>query len=119
MTRVQEMRFKAILEDRRTELTREIGARRERLSITSSSEAMDQVRNIEDRDFAARNVEQLHAELRLVDDALQEIRDGTFGVCADCGRAIPRRRLEAVPWSPYCLACQEHVESEEAYALAS
>lgn len=119
MTRAQKIRFRAVLETRRNDLIREIGTRRERLAIATSSEAMDQVRSIEDRDLAARNVERLYADLRLVDGALREIREGTFGVCAECGHGIPMRRLEAVPWSSYCVACQERVESEDTYALAS
>lgn len=119
MTKAQEVRFRADLEIKRKELIREITIRRELLSVIPSSEAMDQVRSIDERDLAARNIERLCVELRLVDGALQEIREGTFGVCAECGQSIPKRRLEAVPWSPYCLACQERVESEGAFALAS
>jgi DnaK suppressor protein len=38
-----------------------------------------------------------------VRDALQRIRLGTFGKCVDCGRQIDDRRLNAVPWTAYCL----------------
>lgn len=41
--------------------------------------------------------------LRQVQAALQRIEDGTYGKCIDCGRQISDSRLEAVPWTPYCL----------------
>ncbi len=45
--------------------------------------------------------------LTLVRGALKRIEDGTYGKCIDCGRPIEPARLEAVPWTPYCLADQE------------
>lgn len=43
------------------------------------------------------------ARLGQVDDALRRLDDGTYGVCATCGRPIPAERLELVPETPYCV----------------
>lgn len=51
-------------------------------------------------DVGVRNLQQVRA-------ALQRIEAGTYGVCVDCGRPIERARLDAVPWTPYCLEDQE------------
>jgi DnaK suppressor protein len=48
--------------------------------------------------------------LRLVEVALEGICSGTFGTCADCGGAIGSKRLQAVPWTSYCIQCQERLE---------
>jgi len=53
---------------------------------------------------------QYRSRLRLVEVALEGIRSGTFGTCADCGGAIGTRRLQAVPWTSYCIQCQERLE---------
>jgi DnaK suppressor protein len=45
--------------------------------------------------------------LKQVRDALQRVDEGAYGKCIDCGRSIEPARLEAVPWTPYCLADQE------------
>jgi DnaK suppressor protein len=42
----------------------------------------------------------------LVLDALQRLDNGTYGTCADCGRAVPEGRLEAKPEAARCLTCQ-------------
>ena len=42
-----------------------------------------------------------------VEDALRRIDEGTYGYCLDCGREIEPARLEAVPWTPYCLEDQQ------------
>lgn len=50
--------------------------------------------------------------LRLIDAALRRIEDGTFGVCVTCGDNIQNRRLQALPWTQFCLRCQEAIEEE-------
>jgi len=45
--------------------------------------------------------------LSQVRDALQRIDDGTFGTCSVDGGPIEPARLEAIPWTPYCLKHQE------------
>jgi DnaK suppressor protein len=48
--------------------------------------------------------------LKQVDDALERIRQQTFGQCEACGEMISERRLEAVPFAKLCIACQEEEE---------
>ncbi|ACO31482.1 MULTISPECIES: TraR/DksA family transcriptional regulator [Acidobacterium] len=52
-----------------------------------------------------------HTQLSLVRLALERLEDGSYGECAECGEDISPRRLEAVPWTPYCISCQEKVEN--------
>lgn len=54
-----------------------------------------------------------HEQLSLVRLALQRLREGEFGECLQCGRAIGGKRLEALPWTPYCIDCQEKIERGE------
>ncbi len=51
-------------------------------------------------------------ELRLIDEALDRIAEGDYGVCGECGEDIPKKRLEALPYSLHCVSCQEQIESE-------
>jgi DnaK suppressor protein len=52
-----------------------------------------------------------HTQLSLVRVALERLREGTFGECMHCGKAIGDKRLEALPWTPYCIECQEKIET--------
>jgi len=54
-----------------------------------------------------------HTQLSLVRVALERLREGTFGECLHCGKPIGEKRLEALPWTPYCIDCQEKVENGE------
>ena len=42
-----------------------------------------------------------------IDGALNRIDDGVYGTCDNCGVVMSDKRLTAVPWTPYCVDCQE------------
>jgi DnaK suppressor protein len=51
------------------------------------------------------------AVLRQVRDALGRVAAGTFGKCVVDGGPIDEARLEAVPWTPYCLKHERRLEA--------
>ena len=54
-----------------------------------------------------------HAQLSQVRFAIDRINEGSYGECLQCGNTIGEKRLEAVPWTPYCIECQEKIENGE------
>ncbi len=48
-----------------------------------------------------------------IDQALLRIREGSYGICARCGRPIDERRLEAMPTARYDAVCQTVIEEEK------
>jgi DnaK suppressor protein len=48
--------------------------------------------------------------LERIDAALERIRDGQFGICQVCSAEIPLPRLEALPFTLYCINCQKEIE---------
>ena len=49
-------------------------------------------------------------ELEAIEEALQRIETGTYGVCEACGCAIESRRLEVMPETPFCRDCMSQRE---------
>jgi len=47
-----------------------------------------------------------------VDTALERIREGTYGECQECGGQISRSRLEALPYTPLCIACAHEFQQQ-------
>ncbi|HKB70268.1 MAG TPA: TraR/DksA family transcriptional regulator [Thermoanaerobaculia bacterium] len=45
--------------------------------------------------------------LQQIDQALVRVEEGGYGLCTNCRNPIPEKRLEAVPWTPYCVDCME------------
>jgi DnaK suppressor protein len=54
-----------------------------------------------------------------IEDALRRMDEGTYGRCANCNGPINPLRLEAVPWTRFCIDCQELVERGMIEAEAS
>ncbi|MGC9188260.1 MAG: TraR/DksA family transcriptional regulator, partial [Sulfurihydrogenibium sp.] len=48
--------------------------------------------------------------LKAIDDALERIKNGTYGVCEVCGKEIEEERLQAVPWTTLCI---QHAKERE------
>jgi DnaK suppressor protein len=45
--------------------------------------------------------------LVLIEEAFSRLDNNSFGTCTNCGATIGEKRLSAVPWTPYCIDCQE------------
>ena len=48
--------------------------------------------------------------LQQIDEALDRIKNNTYGSCANCETELQQKRLEAVPWANHCTPCQEKHE---------
>ncbi|MGD0497626.1 MAG: TraR/DksA family transcriptional regulator [Bryobacteraceae bacterium] len=53
-----------------------------------------------------------HAELRLVEEALDRLDSGDYGTCLNCEEPIPVKRLRALPWARYCVVCQNSIGAD-------
>ncbi len=51
-------------------------------------------------------------KLDSVDDALQKIDEGRFGVCESCGKKISNARLKAIPYARLCIKCRPSEEKQ-------
>jgi DnaK suppressor protein len=50
-----------------------------------------------------------YLQLRQIQEALDRLALGEFGVCLACEQLIAPKRLQALPWAKYCVKCQESV----------
>ena len=106
MTKNELKAFRRTLENKQTELGN--GTKnREALAIETSADELDRIQHASERDYAMGNLERNSSRLRQVRAALGRIDEGAFGICASCDEEISLKRLTAVPWTAYCIACQE------------
>jgi RNA polymerase-binding transcription factor len=52
-------------------------------------------------------------KIKQIDDAIERLDDGTYGVCESCGLEIGEQRLEAMPFTRLCRDCQQDQEREQ------
>ncbi len=106
MTKTEINKYKQILETKQAELA-QVLRNREAIAIEKSADALDEVQHAAERELAIRNLDRESHLLRQVRGALARIEEGTYGVCLHCEEDINPKRLNAVPWTPYCIQCQE------------
>jgi DnaK suppressor protein len=79
----------------------------------SALDVADRALNSSTKEFLFLRAQERKRLLQVVGEALKRIREGTFGECAACGGSISSKRLEAIPWTRYCVLCQEKLERGE------
>ena len=112
MTQTEINKYKAMLEAKQAELS--AGLRnRDDIAIEKTPDAIDEVQLAGERELAIRNLDRESNLLRNVKGALVRIADGSYGVCMHCEEDIKIKRLDAVPWTKYCIKCQEAADRHE------
>lgn len=104
--------FRRILEELLEGLEDPFG-RRDEIAVENTPDALDQVQNAADRALAIRQLELDSSRLRGLKEALERIEDGSYGTCLRCDGDISLKRLSALPWAAYCIACQDAADHEE------
>lgn len=83
---------------------------RQSLEENRPSETGDFCIETASREYLFERSSQQRQRLRRLETALRRIDSGTFGECTACGDEINHKRLVAMPWTEYCLPCQEERE---------
>src|SRR5579862_7997249 len=112
MTKTELEKFKAILEAKQAELSHAV-RNRDDIAIEKTPDAIDEVQLAGERELAIRNLDRESNLLRNVKGALGRMADGSYGVCMHCEEDIKPKRLDAVPWTKYCIRCQEAADRHE------
>lgn len=105
-------KYKAVLEARKAQIDASL-RNRDEIAIEKTADAIDEVQLAGERELAIRNLDRESILLRNVRAALARIVDGSFGTCLHCEEEISPKRLNAVPWAPYCIRCQEAADRHE------
>jgi DnaK suppressor protein len=64
-----------------------------------------------EQEFTLSLMENEEDALAQIDAALERIEDGVYGSCIECEVRIPKTRLNAIPYTPYCVKCAGKLET--------
>src|SRR5580692_5040406 len=106
MTNGELNKYRNVLEAKQSELV-QLVRNREGIAIEKAADAFDEVQYATERELAIRSLDRDSNLLRNVRAALDRIEEGGFGVCLSCEEDISPKRLAAVPFTAYCIVCQE------------
>ena len=112
MNKTELEKHKATLEAKRAELSMGLRNRAD-IAIEKTPDALDEVQLAGERELAIRNLDRESSLLRSVRGALARVADGSYGICLHCEEEIKPKRLDAVPWTKYCIRCQEAADRHE------
>lgn len=73
----------------------------------------DQATDNFDREFTLGLASTEQQSLNAIEAALRRIDDGTYGICEECKKVIPQKRLTAMPHARLCIKCQELEEKNK------
>jgi DnaK suppressor protein len=105
-------RLKGVLKAKQAELLSGLG-NREGIAIESAADDFDKIQYAAERDITIAKLHLDSTLLRAVCAALTRMTDGRYGTCLHCDDSISEKRLDAVPWTPYCIKCQAAADRGE------
>ena len=113
LTKKELEKYRKLLQEKKATLSAELAKTRsaeEETTEESTQDIADKAVSSYTREFLYSLTDGERHTLLRIDDALLRIDAGTYGFCVNCGTAMTEKRLNAVPWAPYCLDCQELAE---------
>ncbi len=63
-----------------------------------------------EQEFTLSLMETEEGTLEAIESSLERIEEGTYGQCEECGAVISKARLNAIPYTPYCIRCAQQME---------
>lgn len=111
--------FKQLLQQRAEALVGGAGDTREHMNDSNAlfADPLDRATLESNRNFTLRLRDRERMLARKIQEALQRIETGTFGMCEECGEPIERGRLLARPVTTLCIDCKEEEERLEKMEL--
>jgi DnaK suppressor protein len=104
--------YRQILLDKRASALAGLGAKANQLANTGRICEEDQAQySLEEAVSITLNAFE-YMRLRQIQEALDRLQGGEYGICLSCEEPIPAKRLQAVPWAKYCVKCQERIADD-------
>lgn len=63
-----------------------------------------------EQEFTLSLMETEEDTLAAIEAALERVEDGSYGTCEECGATVPKLRLNAIPYTPFCIKCAQRME---------
>ena len=77
------------------------------------ADPIDQATHTTEKSFSHHLCSRTNTVISEIEQALQDIDEGIYGICDLCDEEIPIKRLKANPMARYCIECQTQLESEQ------
>lgn len=96
-----------LLLSKKAEFLQALGINSHRLAGAPDALDADPVKRLQEETLNLGINALLYSQLRQVEAALNRLEQGEYGYCQGCDKPIAPNRLRSIPWTSYCLECQE------------
>ena len=103
--------YRKVLTEKREQVMAGLGIKFDTLAKMGRVAEEDQAQLSHDEFISLRLNSLDYVQLRMIEEALDRIEAGDYGVCLGCEEPIPAKRLQAVPWAKYCVSCQQELSN--------
>ena len=107
LVRASNRAYREMLLEKRAEVLSGLGIKFDTLAQMGRVAEDDQAQFLNDESVSLHLNVLDYAQLRLIEEALDRLDSGDYGICLSCEEPIPAKRLHAVSWARYCVRCQE------------
>ena len=77
------------------------------------ADPIDQAAYVTERNFSHHLCSRNNRVIKEIEQALQDIENGDYGICDRCNEDIPIKRLKVRPMARYCISCKTQLENEQ------
>jgi len=113
MAKKEMEKYRRLLDQKKNGLSNELAKTRdaeEETTEESTQDIADKAVSSYTREFLYSLSDSDRGTLMQIDQALDRIDEGNYGFCQNCAQPMSEKRLNAVPWAPHCVDCQELAE---------
>ena len=115
MVRAEKLaRYGQLLLKRRDALRAALAGDLSSLRQLASGDEVDWALDAAQDEISSQLAEVESRELEHIENALERLRAGKYGVCESCEKKIPQVRLDALPYATMCMNCQRAADDDEA-----
>jgi len=110
--------YRKVLLEKRQNVMAGLGIKFDTLAKMGRVAEEDQAQLSHDEFISLRLNSLDYVQLKLIEEALDRIQAGDYGICLSCEEPIPAKRLQALPWAKYCVTCQQSLANLQDDAAA-
>ena len=99
---------------KREELANRLERLKDNLTGGHSADSQEQAQELENAEVVDALGNETRLELSQIARALEQIKNGTYGICVTCDEEIPSARLKAYPFADRCIRCATAEETKAA-----
>jgi DnaK suppressor protein len=117
LTRKEKQAFRKSLLEQKEKIVRKLSQfynESKEVETDIAQDVVDKAESSYTKEFLLSLSDSERHQLFLLDEALRRLRTPEFGICQMCQKPIGKKRLTTLPWTPYCIDCQQKQEEEKA-----